>query len=718
MSSPLGIVTILNGSATTEIASYKVYDNTSKKGGKKVKSIFGRNVFSPFPSQVADDGNVIDVKKQRDIHNDDMYDLSVAKIIEYTNQGGNQGMKLTYADFAYLKNLGVYPNNRLIVARRFGSGIGNDLHLARVSPIATLVSWIPESQENFFNVTYNEVWVDADASYTSVLNDLGKDMQTGDSDNRGKNLGDFIAGGLNLLPFPGFSEPIQRAIMAKFGLVTDPYNLPLGNPNLIREAKRRKTVSKDEAESGLAATIEIDMVVEYEQKFINGVDPSLVYLDIIQNAITFGTSNAAFQMASPYGKGVGKLIENLMSGNFAAIFQSLFKIVKEIFQVVIDFAEDLIKALIDPPGNGKLSRDTFINPLKKAFNFSKKVFGSVIGKYKVRLMGITNALTGSPSCPWHITIGNPRKPIFSSGDMLLKSVNLELGKTLAFNDLPSSIKITLKFENARPLGAQEIFNRLNTGKGRSYIRVSTQDVQDLNDAGDLTGTEQKKIITGSFEETQFSNAPENDATPEGDTIEESQANSDQLYAQFEEQDNSVLIDWLDAEGKPVLAPANTETKPTDMATAARDENGSTVRSSENNNQGENQPSANQSSTAPVNTEQKANVPNLSFMNASPAAETTPLNEEQIRNTKNIDLQARKAGIKKEEASLIQSYQALDQPRAYFKTDENGNTVELYPGAAADKQKNEEAKDAIEEKIAKIYKEKKLIDKKIAQNPND
>ena len=72
-------------------------------------------------------------------------------------------MRLDYADFAYLKNLGVYPNNRLIVARRFPGAVGNDLHAVSTSPMATMVSWIPENQENFFNIQYNEVWVEADA---------------------------------------------------------------------------------------------------------------------------------------------------------------------------------------------------------------------------------------------------------------------------------------------------------------------------------------------------------------------------------------------------------------------------------------------------------------------------------------------------------------------------------------------------------------------------
>jgi hypothetical protein len=61
--------------------------------------------------------------------------------------------------------------------------------------------------------------------------------------------------------------------------------------------------------------------------------------------------------------------------------------------------------------------------------------------------------------------------------MLCTSVTVSLGKVLAFNDLPSSIKIELKLENARNMGAQEIFNRFNTGKGRSYKRFNKSFVE-------------------------------------------------------------------------------------------------------------------------------------------------------------------------------------------------------------------------------------------------
>ena len=104
-------------------------------------------------------------------------------------------------------------------------------------------------------------------------------------------------------------------------------------------------------------------------------------------------------------------------------------------------------------------------------------------------------MTGSNSTPWHITIGNPKKPIFSSGDMFTTDVKLTLGPILSFNDLPSSIKIEFTLESARDLGAQEIFNKFNNGSGREYKRLNLsiyETTKYVVGKNDKTGTAEMK----------------------------------------------------------------------------------------------------------------------------------------------------------------------------------------------------------------------------------
>jgi hypothetical protein len=477
MSSPLGL-TFDTSSNSTKIGNYKVLDS------KAVMSLFGNAQFSPFPSDIdVKSGNVTRIKSSKSVHNDDVYDTSVTSLIDYTSK--YPAMKLNAVDFAYLKNIGVYPNNRLIIARRFQNGVPNDLTSLKVSPMSTLISWVKDG-EDFISVAYNEKWGEAETSFEAVLNDIGKDMK-GSKDN-GTGIGTKLAGGMDSLPLPGLMEGLQYQVMKKMGLTDAGIgNSPLGNPNLIREAMRRTVLGKEDSGSGLVANFSVKMTVEYEQKFINGVDPTLVYMDIIQNALTFGTSDSQFQFNSAFATGTNNIISKLISGDIAQIAIALQGFVTSLLDAITSVGKDIIDAITqkksdneeDDKSNASSKSKSIYDAVKASFSAT---IGHVISKYKIKLIGIANALTGSPSTPWHITIGNPKKPTFCSGDMLCKEVTLSVGKSLAFNDLPSSIKIEFTLETARNLGAQEIFNRFNTGIGRSYVRtiksyVETPDIQ-------------------------------------------------------------------------------------------------------------------------------------------------------------------------------------------------------------------------------------------------
>jgi hypothetical protein len=477
VSSPLNL-TFGQNSDASKIGTYRVVS------GKNVASLFGRYTdkddnlfssgqFSPYPNITLNSSGGTElgnVKKASEIHNDNMNDISIQEIVKYTSS--IPSMRLNFADFAYLKNVGVYPNNRLMVARRFSQGVQSDLTGLKNVPLSTLVSWVTD--ENFLEVTYGEVWDDAEASFTKILNDIGSDVKS-DTLSKIPGLGGAAAAGLNALPFPGFMEGIQYQVLQELGLTTAGIgNSPLGNPNLIREAKKRKTIGKEDAGSGLTAKFSIKMVVEYEQKFINGVDPTLVYLDIIQNALTFGTSDASFQFNSSFAEGSAGIIKKLISGDILQIASAIVDFVEALLKVIGSAAEQLVTNLVNPPKDSPPNADQIYNLIKGAFTATA---GHVVSKYKVKLIGVVNALTGSPSAPWHIMIGNPKKPIFCSGDMLTDSVSLTVGKSLAFNDLPSYIKIEFTLTNARSLGASEIFNRFNTGKARSYKRVNPSYVE-------------------------------------------------------------------------------------------------------------------------------------------------------------------------------------------------------------------------------------------------
>lgn len=382
--------------------------------------------------------------------NDDVNDTSLISIIEFLQKW--RATYVDYADFAYLKNVGVYPTNRLMIARRFASPVGNNLYSVDADPMATMISWVPDNTD-FFKVSFGETWEQGDVSFITLMNTMGKDWAV-------EGAGDFVE--KSITPFPGAAEYIQIEVAKKLGIAGDydTNNPPLGNPNLILQSKKRALISKErgQGDSGLSSTFTINFVVEYEQKFINNVDPALIYLDIIQKGLIFGTSKSVFYFGGGAQSEFSEFYKNLVSGEASAIIKSLWELSTNIIS-------SLLKVLADVAKDKDGAFQTLV----------KTTIGQLVSKYRTRLFSVIQALTGAPSGCWHVTIGNPKKPIFCSGDLLIGgseggTVTMTLGKQLSYNDLPSSIKFEFSLSPARTLGGQEIFDRFNTGVGRTYFQ--------------------------------------------------------------------------------------------------------------------------------------------------------------------------------------------------------------------------------------------------------
>ena len=484
------------------------------------KSIFsGSRTFKPWPSfksDVVDDTTGVDNSVPSRLHSNSLYDTSVLNIIQKLD-GTMAALKP--ADFAYLKDIGVYPNNRLMIARRMSSPAmaNNNLMKLGKGPLVTLISWVP-ADGDFISVDFGENWVAAEADFTGVLNDLGNDVT------KGSDIGDKAGSLLQAIPLPGFTEIIQRAVLKRLGILgegTDSY-IPAGEPNLIKEAKMRSTVGYSTPGSGLKGTFTVKMTCEYEQKFISGLDPTLVWMDIISMALRFGTSNSkTYGLSGGAAAAINKLADDpgsILKSVFTAVSEALVK-AKDQLKILLSQAADALKpketdpnapapgsqAAKDAEAKEKLAKEKQIEKDKSAGNSAVdkfiaaaiNVLNKAVGKYKQRIVGIVSALSGRPSTPWHITIGNPMRPVFVSGDMLTTDVKLTLGPTLAFNDLPSSIKIEFTLAPARNLGLQEIFARFNAGHLRT---VTYKDITEDGKKGlTASGEEQSKKAKASAE---------------------------------------------------------------------------------------------------------------------------------------------------------------------------------------------------------------------------
>lgn len=554
--SPLGLITVRSYMGSDGRSTFNADESRNvdvrkyNANEKNVGLVYGNSLFSGYRTVRAwpildkkDPSGLSDVyyenKKYEDkskpksgkgqLHNDSIYDTSILNIVEKLSGTKAQ---LRPSDFVYLKNLGVYPNNRLVVVRRFASPVGDNImtkkESSELSSLATLITWVPEDQD-FLSISFGEKWTPAEADFTAILNELGKDFGL-------DNLGGGLAGGANLLPMQGFTEIFQRMFLQNIGLMerTADKIIPSGDPNLIKEAKRRSLVGYNEAGSGLTCTVSFELVFEYEMKYISGIDPTIVWMDLISMITRFGTSSSdTYGLSKKAGnkfKGWLNNPESLLKEIIDGVKNALNDMTGEVTKKIEDNIKKVVKKFesdtsstsgtAETGGTGESEADKKkkevvkkkkeLENLKNEFidnftngvrNLTQNVLTAEIKKYRIKIIGVINSLTGLSSTPWHITIGNPLRPIFCSGDMYTDSVTLKLGPTLAFNDLPSNITVSFKLTNARPWGMQEIMAKFNTG----YLRtIDTQKTyyEAKSEQGEYTGSlagyeTVVKVVSGS-----------------------------------------------------------------------------------------------------------------------------------------------------------------------------------------------------------------------------
>lgn len=434
------------------------------------------------------------------LHNNDIYDTSVLNIIEKL---AGTSAALRPSDFAYLKDLGVFPNNRLLIARRFSGPRPDNIFRKSTLPLSVMMSWKPEG-EDFFTISFGEHWEDSKADFTSILNSMGEDFM-------GKNVGGAVGGALGSIPLPGFTEQLQRSVLTKLGVLKEGADndiLPAGNPNLIKIAKKRKTIPYGEAGSGLKCDFSVTMICVYEQKFISGIDPTIVWQDLLSTILKFGTSvSSDYGLSKTFGDKINSWARNprqmvkdfavALKDGLATVGEDLLNAINADYDEKIAAADGEKPEDVSPKEKLEKEKSAATGILSSLVKASAETISATVRKYEQEIRGVVGALTGAPTTPWHITIGNPLRPIFCAGDMLVEDVKLTTGPDLAFNDLPMRVTVEFTMKNARPWGLQEIASKFNTGN----IRV----VNTIRDFSSLTP-----------EQTLFSNPLEyvGDATNE------------------------------------------------------------------------------------------------------------------------------------------------------------------------------------------------------------
>lgn len=409
--------------------------------------------------------NIINYISDNVYRNDDSDEDPYISLIRYFNESRSKAMALRAADFAYLKDLGVYPINRLWILRRFSENVIVPDNLLEwdnsIKPISIVVGWIKDDDRGeFLSLGFNEVWTDQTEMIDKVIAQVLKD-----------NFGFELQ---TVMSVPGWAQGILFGVIKAAGLTSnfDARNVPTGDPNVLRIATMR-----DISSQGLSSDIDFTLETCYEQKYINGIDPGMAMLDILNNLLKMGTSDQKFIL-----KQDGLLTNMYNQMNKTQSIEPWLDMSKKLLNAFLsgvtnfiqgDIAQSYIQNAQNSNSEDENAPPSFpdTNIIRNAINnFSDILLAGTIAKYRWPIKGSLALMSGLNSTPWHLTVGNPYSPIISLGNILVTKVDTKWSSDLGFNDMPIRIDVTIRTKLGRPLGKQEIEKIFNN----SYKRVYSQ----------------------------------------------------------------------------------------------------------------------------------------------------------------------------------------------------------------------------------------------------
>lgn len=402
------------------------------------------------------------------------------------------GLRLKAADLAYLRDLGVYPLNRMCILRRFAEGqfLSEDLGEMVSEPISTVIGWL-KPDKNFGDINFNENWGKTNKRFDVLLNEIIKNNTGGKVDVAGiipipdfaqgvvfefyQRMGLTDSSGINDTNFESYdakgiadaawlSPPKDDNGNSNWGLL----NIPVGNPNVLMEGPFRDPVGQN-----INSTFSFELETTYEQKFLGDIDPGNVMLDIIDNLYAMGTSDMVFYWGDN-SPSVKKAIEvtEAHANDLNAWWVFVSSLMKSFWDSIVNMFKEFVSEIKDTVEQITENRKKILDAAATAL---ESILTSTIAIHRFELRGSIELMTGGKisSSPWHLTIGNPYSPWLSTNHIIVKSGKISTSTEMGFNDQPQQITATFTCEFSRSLGKQELMRMFNNSYRRTYASPPT-----------------------------------------------------------------------------------------------------------------------------------------------------------------------------------------------------------------------------------------------------
>ena len=499
------------------------------------------------------DGTILHKHSQEEIAK--LSDCSIRELVNLSSVRksilGNARYK--YADFMYCKDLGKISNNHMITLRKFAFPVGDNIFrssvtttadegkndpMSSVGDVGRMITWFDTDDNKLSDIMsyeYEASWKKLDAKIQQL------DSQ---EDDEGRGIAGKIINnlspGYNLQSAHGInSGGLLGQLMNSMGIGANTHEYQHNDVALGRNYDNNKVYTPRDTiwdthiyEGKLTFKHEFTLNFSYKLRAYDNINPKSAFLDLLGNILTVtyrkGTfwggrsevlgakpNKAGWQKYNNILKGLsdagGDLWKNIfhlegantdsMLGALSQFNGALLDIVKGAGLDIGSMANNALQSAKDfLSGNMTASEvgDKIKNGAQKAakgvqkLNLGQAMMGSINNKLgRPALYAFDSLLTGAKVGLWHVTIGNPKNPIATFGNLILTNAKITHSGPLGFDDFPTELHVSVSLKHAMSRDATEISKMYTKGQNGIYLSLcSPSNTIEFSD-GEKAGTKVK-----------------------------------------------------------------------------------------------------------------------------------------------------------------------------------------------------------------------------------
>lgn len=446
--------------------------------------------------------------------------------------------KYRYIDFMFCRDLGKIPNNHLLTLRKFTRPVGDNINTRlpksdtpynfnQSMDVGRLVTWFGNGDNKLEDIIkYN---------YAATFKQLDSKIQPVDSQEDEESTG--IIGKMVNTINPRYNQAMSQGrtgahnFISQLGgryLSTSFANFGRGGQYDRHEIfgmydnhkvyEPKNTIQSTHVYEGkLTFSQEFTIKFSYKLRAYDNINPRAAFLDLIGNILavtyrsgTFWGGSRMFRGAPPNKVGTAKVNafldrtfdtlggigNNLLSGNLdiGGTLGSIWGAVKQIASDAFNTAKSLALGNTSTKGKSPLQ---VIGAIVKHTGLWKGVQGMIKnGLGRPAVYALDSLLTGDNVGLWHLTIGNPRNPIMSIGNLIIDKSEITQSGPLGLDDFPTDLIVSVSLKHGRPRDSAEIQKMYTKGSGPIYTPLgakaasnfykltSTKYSADINNADD------------------------------------------------------------------------------------------------------------------------------------------------------------------------------------------------------------------------------------------